>query len=60
MPCKPNGISNAVSKNLSVRQTEELVAQILNPEGGDRKKEKAARVLDPNVRDAARSLDAHV
>ena len=46
-----------VSKNLSVRQTEELVAQILNPENGEHKKEKAARPLDPNVRDAARSLE---
>jgi ParB family chromosome partitioning protein len=48
---------DAVTKNLSVRQTEELVAQILNPEGGDRRREKAARPLDPNVRDAARSLE---
>ncbi len=47
---------DAVAKNLSVRQTEDLVAQILNPEGADRK-EKAARALDPNVRDAARSLE---
>ncbi len=46
-----------VSRNLSVRQTEELVAEVLNPEGGDRKTEKAARVLDPNVRDAARNLE---
>ena len=47
----------AVSKNLSVRQTEELIAQILNPEDGDRKGEKAARPIDPNVREAARSLE---
>ena len=47
---------DAVTKNLSVRQTEELVAQYLNPES-DRKKEKTARALDPNVRDAARSLE---
>ncbi len=46
-----------VSRNLSVRQTEELVAEVLNPEGGDRKKEKAARALDPNVREAARNLE---
>ncbi len=47
---------DAVAKNLSVRQTEDLVAQILNPEGADRK-EKTVRALDPNVRDAARSLE---
>lgn len=46
-----------VSRNLSVRQTEELVAEVLNPEGGDRKTEKTARALDPNVRDAARNLE---
>jgi ParB family chromosome partitioning protein len=48
---------DAVAKNLSVRQTEDLVAQILDPEGGMGKKDKAARALDPNVRDAARSLE---
>jgi len=48
---------DAVTKNLSVRQTEELVAQFLDPEGGDRKQEKAVRAQDPNVRDAARSLE---
>lgn len=46
-----------VSKNLSVRQTEELVAQILNPEGVDRSREKASRPLDPNVREATRNLE---
>lgn len=46
-----------VSRSLSVRQTEDLVAQILNPEGADRKKEKAAHALDPNVREAARNLE---
>jgi ParB family transcriptional regulator, chromosome partitioning protein len=48
---------DAVTKNLSVRQTEELVAEVLNPEGGDHKKEKVVRALDPNVRDAARNLE---
>ena len=47
---------DVVSKSLSVRQTEELVAQILNPEGGQ-KKQKAQRPLDPNVREAARNLE---
>jgi ParB family chromosome partitioning protein len=47
----------AVSKSLSVRQTEELVAQILNPEGADQKIERTSRPVDPNVRDAARSLE---
>ena len=46
-----------VSRNLSVRQTEELVAQVLNPEGDEGKKEKASRTLDPNVREAARNLE---
>jgi ParB family chromosome partitioning protein len=47
---------DVVSKSLSVRQTEELVAQILNPEGGQ-KKQKAHHPLDPNVREAARNLE---
>ncbi|HEV2988646.1 MAG TPA: ParB/RepB/Spo0J family partition protein [Candidatus Angelobacter sp.] len=47
---------DVVSKSLSVRQTEELVAHILNPEGGQ-KKQKVQRTLDPNVREAARNLE---
>jgi ParB family chromosome partitioning protein len=49
---------DVVSKSLSVRQTEELVAQILNPENSQgQKKHKAHRPLDPNVREAARNLE---
>lgn len=45
-----------VSKSLSVRQTEELVATILNPEGLERKQPKA-KPVDPNVREAAQNLE---
>ena len=45
-----------VAKNLSVRQTEELVAKIFNPEGVE-KKQVAIPPVDPNVREAARSLE---
>ncbi|HEV3038593.1 MAG TPA: ParB/RepB/Spo0J family partition protein [Candidatus Angelobacter sp.] len=49
---------DVVSKSLSVRQTEELVAQILNPENNHgQKKNKSHRPLDPNVREAARNLE---
>jgi ParB family chromosome partitioning protein len=48
--------NEVVSKSFSVRQTEELVATILNPEGLERKQAKA-RVVDPNVRDAALNLE---
>jgi ParB family chromosome partitioning protein len=46
-----------VEKQLSVRQTEELVARLLNPQAGEDKQEKPVRVLDPNVRQAERSLE---
>jgi ParB family chromosome partitioning protein len=46
-----------IDKQLSVRQTEELVVRLLNPQATEHKPEKAARVLDPNVRDAERSLE---
>jgi len=56
----PEDLSKAaeqvVARNLSVRQTEELVAEILNPEGAKKKKHKAKHV-DPNVREAARTLE---
>jgi ParB family transcriptional regulator, chromosome partitioning protein len=45
-----------VSKSLSVRQTEELVAEILNPEQTE-KKQAESRPVDPNVREAARTLE---
>ena len=43
-------------KQLSVRQTEELVARLLNPQAGEQK-QKPVRVQDPNVRQAERSLE---
>ena len=46
-----------VSKQLSVRQTEELISKIINPEAGQQKEAKAARQVDPNVREAARNLE---
>lgn len=46
-----------VEKKLSVRQTEELVSRLLNPQPDDPKQEKPVRVLDPNVREAQRSLE---
>src|SRR5947209_7048419 len=46
-----------VNKHLSVRQTEELISKIINPEGQEQKQEKAAKALDPNVREAARNLE---
>jgi ParB family chromosome partitioning protein len=45
-----------VEKDLSVRQTEELVARILNPEGLE-EKERKTRPVDPNVREAALNLE---
>jgi len=44
-----------VSRSLSVRQTEELVATILNPDG--LKKQPKTRTVDPNVREAAQNLE---
>jgi ParB family chromosome partitioning protein len=46
-----------VEKQLSVRQTEELVARLLNPQTGEQKQEKPAVPIDPNVREAQRSLE---
>jgi ParB family chromosome partitioning protein len=47
-----------IEKQLSVRQTEELVGKLLNPQAGEQKQEKPARQVDPNVRDAQRSLES--
>ena len=56
----PDALAHAakeiVSKSLSVRQAEELVAKTLAPEE-TAPKQPAAKPLDPNVRDAARSLE---
>jgi ParB family chromosome partitioning protein len=45
-----------IEKQLSVRQTEELAARLLNPEEAA-KPPKAPQPLDPNVREAQRSLE---
>ncbi|HEY2171545.1 MAG TPA: ParB/RepB/Spo0J family partition protein [Candidatus Angelobacter sp.] len=45
-------------KQLSVRQTEELVARLLNPQVAEQKQEKSVVPIDPNVREAQRSLES--
>lgn len=45
-----------ISKSLSVRQTEELVTKTLTPEEAA-SRQAPQKVVDPNVRDAARSLE---
>jgi len=47
-----------MEKQLSVRQTEELVGKLLNPQAAEQKQAKPPRQLDPNVRDAQRSLES--
>src|SRR5579859_1562020 len=47
-----------MEKQLSVRQTEDLVGKLLNPQAAEHKPEKPARQVDPNVRDAQRSLES--
>jgi len=47
-----------IEKQLSVRQTEELVGKLLNPQAAEQKQAKPPRQLDPNVRDAQRSLES--
>jgi ParB family chromosome partitioning protein len=47
-----------IEKQLSVRQTEELVGKLLNPQRAEQKQEQPPRQLDPNVRDAQRSLES--
>jgi ParB family chromosome partitioning protein len=46
-----------LARQLSVRQTEELVAKLLNPEEQQEKSDAAAKPIDPNVREAQRSLE---
>ncbi|HEX2328298.1 MAG TPA: ParB/RepB/Spo0J family partition protein [Candidatus Angelobacter sp.] len=47
-----------IARQLSVRQTEELVSRVLNPEERESKPEPhKEQHLDPNVREAARSLE---
>src|SRR5215470_8435085 len=47
----------AIDKHLSVRQTEDLVGRLLSPET-PAKNEKTAPAVDPNVREAQRSLES--
>src|SRR6476660_648876 len=47
-----------IDKQLSVRQTEELVVRLLNPQAAEQKQEKPAVPVDPNVREAQRSLES--
>jgi ParB family transcriptional regulator, chromosome partitioning protein len=47
----------AIEKQLSVRQTEELVATLMNPESPGHKSQKPAKMLDPNVREAQYALE---
>ncbi|MBZ5492781.1 MAG: ParB/RepB/Spo0J family partition protein [Acidobacteriia bacterium] len=47
-----------IEKQLSVRQTEELVTRLLNPQAAEQKQEKQAVPVDPNVREAQRSLES--
>src|SRR5579864_2624523 len=47
-----------IEKQLSVRQTEELVARLLNPQVAEQKHEKQTVPIDPNVREAQRSLES--
>jgi ParB family chromosome partitioning protein len=47
-----------IEKQLSVRQTEELVARLLNPQVAEQKQERPAVPVDPNVREAQRSLES--
>ena len=44
-------------KQLSVRQTEELVVRLLNPEAPENTGEQKQTAIDPNVREAQRSLE---
>jgi len=49
--------SEVISKQLSVRQTEELIARLINPEEAAQKDQKPVRTADPNVREAQSSLE---
>jgi ParB family chromosome partitioning protein len=51
-------IREVITKHLSVRQTEELVAKALNPQVAEEKPVQAQPVaVDPNVREAQRTLE---
>jgi ParB family transcriptional regulator, chromosome partitioning protein len=46
-----------LQKQLSVRQTEELVNRLLNPDSSEKPNEAKGEAIDPNVREAARTLE---
>lgn len=48
--------NEVITRQLSVRQTEELAARLLQPESEEPPKQKTV-VLDPNVREAQRTLE---
>ena len=48
--------NEVITRQLSVRQTEELAARLLQPESEEPQKQKTV-VLDPNVREAQRTLE---
>jgi len=52
-----NAAREAIEKQLSVRQLEELVAKLINPEAKIGKADKVAPAIDPNVREAQRTLE---
>jgi ParB family transcriptional regulator, chromosome partitioning protein len=47
-----------IEKQLSVRQTEDLIARLINPQAAEQKQEKPVPLVDPNVREAQRSLES--
>ena len=49
--------TEAIQKQLSVRQTEELVSKLMNPEATTRREVKPATEQDPNVRETQRVLE---
>ena len=51
-------VREIIEKQLSVRQTEDLVARLLNPQVAEQKQEKPVVPSDPNVREAQRSLES--
>ena len=51
-----HAVQQVIAKNLSVRQTEELVSGLMNP-AAEQEPVKSAPVLDPNVRAAQRSME---
>ena len=47
-----------IEKQLSVRQSEELIGKLLNPQAVEQKPDRPVHLVDPNVRDAERSLES--